>query len=53
MGVVIVLQRRSPAATIAWLLVLSLLPVVGWVVYLLIGPRRLERRNSRHARGGV
>src|SRR5262249_7353107 len=47
MAVVIVLQRRSPAATIAWLLVLALLPLVGWLVYRLIGPQRLERRKTR------
>jgi hypothetical protein len=32
MAVVIVQQRRSPAATIAWLLVLALLPLVGWLI---------------------
>jgi len=47
MTVVIVLQRRSPASTMAWLLVLALLPIVGWVVYRLIGPQRLERRKMR------
>jgi len=47
MTIVIVLQRRSPAATIAWLLVLALLPIVGWLVYRLIGPQRLERRKLR------
>jgi cardiolipin synthase len=47
MGVVIVMQRRSPAATIAWLLVLSFLPVIGWLVYRLIGPQRLVRRKLR------
>lgn len=47
MCVVIVLQRRSPAATIAWMLVLALLPVVGYVIYRLIGPLRLERRKLR------
>lgn len=47
MAVVVIQQRRSPAATIAWLLVLALLPIVGWVVYRLIGPLRLERRKLR------
>jgi cardiolipin synthase len=47
MAVVIVQQRRSPAATIAWLLVLVLLPVGGWVIYRLIGPLRLERKKLR------
>lgn len=47
MGIVIVMQRRSPAATIAWLLVLSFLPIVGLGVYRLIGPQRLKRRKLR------
>ncbi|TMQ11136.1 MAG: cardiolipin synthase [Deltaproteobacteria bacterium] len=47
MAVVVVLQRRSPAATIAWLLVLALLPLAGWLIYRLIGPLRLERRKAR------
>src|SRR5678816_4466309 len=47
MTVGIVRQRRSPASTMAWLLVLALLPIVGWVVYRLIGPQRLERRKMR------
>jgi cardiolipin synthase A/B len=47
MTIVVVQQRRSPASTIAWLLVLALLPLLGWVVYRLIGPLRLERRKLR------
>jgi cardiolipin synthase len=47
MAVVIVLQRRSPAATIAWMLVLAFLPIFGWVIYRLIGPQRLERKKLR------
>jgi len=47
MGVVIVMQRRSAAATIAWLLLLAFLPVIGWIVYRFIGPRRLARRRIR------
>jgi len=37
-SVVIVLQRRSAAATLAWLFALAFLPVVGLVIYRLIGP---------------
>ena len=46
-AVVIVLQRRSAAATIAWLMVLVFLPVIGMVIYRLIGPLRLERKRQR------
>jgi cardiolipin synthase A/B len=47
MAVVIVLQRRSPAATIAWMMVLAFLPIGGYIVYRLIGPLRLKRRQLR------
>ncbi len=47
MGVVIVQQRRSPAATLAWLMVLVFLPVLGWLAYRLIGPQRLTRKRLR------
>lgn len=47
MAIVIILERRSAAATIAWLLVLAFLPLVGLIVYRLIGPLRLERKKLR------
>lgn len=47
MAVVIVQQRRSPAATLAWLLILVFLPAVGFILYRLIGPLRLKRRKLR------
>lgn len=50
-AVVIILQRRSAAATLAWLLVLAFLPVIGLVVYRLIGPLRLERKRLRRKIG--
>ncbi len=40
-------DRRSPAATLAWILALAFLPVVGIPVYLFLGPRRLRRRTRR------
>lgn len=46
-AVVIVLQRRPAASTIAWLFALVFLPVAGYVLYRLIGPLRLERRKRR------
>jgi cardiolipin synthase A/B len=44
---VIILQRRSAAATLAWLLALAFLPVIGLVVYRFIGPLRLERKKLK------
>jgi cardiolipin synthase A/B len=46
-GVIIVLQRRSAAATLAWLFALAFLPIVGLIVYRLIGPLRLERKRLK------
>lgn len=41
-------DRRAPASTLAWIVVLALLPIVGLPVYLLVGPRRLRRQRSRY-----
>ena len=43
----IVLERRSPAATLAWIAVVASLPLVGVAVYLLVGPRHLQRKRLR------
>jgi cardiolipin synthase len=50
---VILLQRRSAAATISWLLVLAFLPIIGLIIYRLIGPMRLERKRLRRRLGRV
>lgn len=47
MGLWIILEKRSPTATLAWIFGLALLPVVGVPVYLWMGPRRLERKKSK------
>lgn len=45
-----VILRRTPVpTTLAWLLVLLLLPVVGWVVYALVGENRLGSRRAARA----
>lgn len=46
----LILERRSPAATLAWLLALLFMPYFGFLVYLLFGPRRLRRRRLRYGR---
>lgn len=43
----ILFERRSPIATIAWILALALMPVIGVIVYYLIGPRRFNRKKLR------
>ncbi len=44
---IIFLEERNPDRTIAWLLVLLLLPVVGFLVYFFFGPDLRERENFR------
>ena len=44
----ILTDRRAPMATLAWIVVLAFLPVVGIPIYWLIGPRRLRRRRIRY-----
>ncbi|MGE5752590.1 MAG: cardiolipin synthase [Deltaproteobacteria bacterium] len=39
----IILERRQPAATVAWVLSIALLPVVGVPLYFLVGGRRIRR----------
>ncbi|WP_459502488.1 cardiolipin synthase [Bacillus sp. C1] len=45
---VIFIENRSPQSTLAWLLVLALLPVVGVFLYLLFGRSRWRRRKHLH-----
>ncbi|MBK6692509.1 MAG: cardiolipin synthase [Myxococcales bacterium] len=50
LGAWILLEKRSPVATLAWLLALVALPGVGFVVYFFLGPRRLRRRRLKRLR---
>ncbi|MFA5703346.1 MAG: cardiolipin synthase [Advenella sp.] len=48
----ILLQKRSPISTLTWILTLSFIPVLGFFIYYLFGPKkiirhRLSRRRSR------
>lgn len=49
----IVLQKREPVATLSWLLALAVLPYVGFLVYHLLGPRRIERQRLRRLRSRI
>ena len=42
-------QRRSPSSTIAWLLVILLLPYIGVPLYIMIGGRKIKRMAQRKA----
>jgi len=58
---IIFLEEKNPDRTIAWLLVLILLPVVGFILYLFFGPdirgrgyfRRLKRKKRRIRQEGT
>jgi cardiolipin synthase len=39
----IILERRHPSATLAWMLAIALLPLIGIPLYFLIGVRRIRR----------
>ena len=43
----ILLERRPPLATVAWIVSLATLPLLGFAVYYFLGPRRLERKRRR------
>ncbi len=50
LGLWIVLQKREPAATLAWLISLAALPYLGFVVYYVFGPQRIRRQRLRRGR---
>jgi cardiolipin synthase len=43
----VVMQKRDPAATLAWLFALVFLPYLGFLVFYVFGPRRIKRNRSR------
>ena len=53
LGAWIVLQKRDPAATLSWIISLSLLPYVGFLIYYLIGPMRVHRQRLRRLRSSA
>ncbi len=49
----LLLERRRPTATLAWIFALVFLPVLGLAAYLLVGRNRVRRRRRRRARRRV
>lgn len=43
----IILEKRSPTATLAWIFGLAFLPIIGVPIYLWLGPRRFNRKKTR------
>ncbi|TPV95524.1 MAG: cardiolipin synthase [Myxococcales bacterium FL481] len=44
---VVLLERRRPVATLAWVLSLVFVPVIGLVLYLVFGRRQIRRHRRR------
>src|SRR5882724_8714907 len=44
---VLVVQRRSPGTTFAWLLAIVLIPYIGVPLYLVFGGRKLKMRGGK------
>ncbi len=44
----LLLDRRSPTATLAWIFAFVALPLVSGLYYMVFGPRRLQRRRRRY-----
>jgi cardiolipin synthase len=47
----LLLERRAPGSTVAWLLVMALLPHVGVPLYLILGVRKI--RKIKRVKGGL
>jgi cardiolipin synthase A/B len=45
----LVMQRRPPVTTLAWIIAFISLPILGAAVYFFFGPRRLSRRRMRRS----
>ena len=50
-AIMIVLEKRSPFKTIAWILVLILIPVIGLIFYLFFGQE--YRKQKIYSRKGI
>ena len=44
----LLMDRRSPTATLAWIFAFIALPVLSGIYYMMFGPRRLQRRKRRY-----
>ena len=44
----LLMERRSPTATLAWIFAFIAIPVFSGLYYMGFGPRRLHRRRPRY-----
>ena len=40
-GTWVVMQKRPPISTLSWILFLSFVPVLGFVIYYFLGPKKI------------
>ena len=52
-GVWILLQKRSPGSTLAWILSLSFIPILGFLIYYLFGPKKISRQKLNRRRSRI
>jgi cardiolipin synthase len=45
----LLLEKRSPTATLAWIFAFIAIPILSGIYYLMFGPRRLHRRRRRYS----
>ncbi|WP_018754657.1 cardiolipin synthase [Paenibacillus terrigena] len=50
-GLIIFMENRHPSSTMAWILLLALLPVVGFVFYLIFGQTYRSKRRKYVEKG--
>jgi cardiolipin synthase len=50
LSVWIILQKREPVATLSWVMSLALLPYIGFLIYFLFGPQKIQRQSLRRGR---
>src|SRR6187549_445239 len=43
----IILQRSEPVATLGWIMALAFLPYLGFLIYYVLGPQRINRSRRR------
>ena len=43
-------ERRQPAVTLAWIMAVAFLPVLGALLFLFLGRRRMNRHSAQHER---
>ena len=43
----VILQKKDPAATLAWLMSLVFLPFLGFFIFYFFGPRRVRRSSAK------